>query len=110
MATENCAEGEKEEEEEGGSSREGSDGSDTSSNGIDPVQGHGGDEGLPAQIPCCHLDLGPMPDLWPRDPPPAFTDLPSPPLQVPAAAAPPFQMRIDFAAACKVEMQVKVCQ
>lgn len=36
---------------EGGSRRAGSDGSNRFSNGIDPVQGHGGDEGLPAQIP-----------------------------------------------------------
>lgn len=30
---------------------------------IDPVQGHGGDEGVPALAPYCHLDLGPIRDL-----------------------------------------------
>lgn len=63
IATGNCDEGKKDEEEEEGGRREGSDGSDRFSNGIDPGQGHGGDEGLPAQIPCCHLDLGPIPDF-----------------------------------------------
>lgn len=46
------------------------------------------DQGLPAQIPCCHLDLGPIPDLRPRDPsPPASLTShhlpPLPPLLLP---------------------------
>lgn len=41
----------------------GGEGSDGFSNGIDPVQGHGGDEGLPSLKPHRHLDLGPIRDL-----------------------------------------------
>jgi len=97
ITTEKCTDREEErrrgrgKEQVQNSRREGSDGSDRFSNGIDPIQGHGGDEGLPAQTPCCHLDLGPIPDLrsfdpssrapsWPPHPLPCWSPQPPRPL------------------------------
>lgn len=56
------------------------------------------DQGLPAQIPCCHLDLGPIPDLRPRDPsPPAsLTSHHLPPHCSPQSPTPSFHMRTDW--------------